>query len=146
MEFYDSKEEEESSKNIAKKIKQVLDFVRGMTEAERKAFIETLIMAIKEAEVILMPLIEKAKKSKLNEEELLLFVKVSTEIKELMEKVETIQLVLGVSLKQSADKIFFHWKQEAEKGNAKAKELYDQCYPSYLASLEEKASEQENLN
>jgi hypothetical protein len=40
----------------------------------------------------------------------------------------------------------FLLKQEAAKGNTKAKEIYDDLYPSYKAALEEEASDPELMN
>jgi hypothetical protein len=146
MEFYDSPEAEEESKSIAKKIDAVHDFFKDMSPEETQAFFKKLTSSLELLRKAVEDINEKAKYEPLNKEEKKFMRKVKKDLKLLSQKFEDTMLVLGHSLVMQANDYMFLLKQEAARGNTKAKEVYDELYPSYRAALEEEASDPELMN
>ena len=146
MEIYDSPEEKELSQNLTENLKRVRAFFDGMSAEEQNAYFHNMVKSIQELSEILTPIIEKAKREPLSDEEYELLIKGRDTIKKTQEEFDTMYYVLNYSLRAQADGLLFHLKQQAEKGNEKAKELYDDLYPKYREQLEEDISGPEVAN
>jgi hypothetical protein len=146
MEFYDSPEAEEESKSIAKKIDALHDFFKDMSPEETKAFFEKITTSLELLHKAVEDIKEKAKYEPLNKEEKKFLRKVKKDLKALNQKFEDTMLLLSHSLVMQANDYMVLLKQEAAKGNAEAKKVYDELYPSYKAALEEEASDPELMN
>jgi hypothetical protein len=146
MEYYDSPEAEEESKSLSKKIDAVHDFFKDMSPEETQAFFKKITSSLELLHKAVEEIKEKAKYEPLDNEEKKFMRKVKKDLKLLSQKFEDTMLVLGHSLVMQANDYMLLLKQEAAKGNAKAKEVYDELYPSYRAALEEEASNPELMN
>jgi hypothetical protein len=146
MEFYDSPEAEEESKSFAKKIDAIHDFFKDMSPEETQAFFKKITSSLELLRKTVEDIKEKAKYEPLDKEEKKFIRKVKKDLKLLSQKFEDTMLVLGHSLVMQANDYMFLLKQEAAKGNAEAKKVYEQLYPSYRAALEEEASDPDLLN
>lgn len=135
MEFFDSHETEQESKEFSKKVNDFLSNIITMSEDDLKFFQEDYLDAIKTFKVVIPPLLEKAKKEELTEEERELFINTYERYINLKQGLENMLLVLGNSLKKHADRIFFNIKQQALNGDPKAKELYADLLPKYKETL-----------
>ena len=135
MEFYDSHETEQESKEFSKKVNAFLSNFKNMSEEDLRQFKEQIIIVVKHYEDVLIPLLEKAKTEKLSEEENKLFIETFEPFAKLRQGIEDMLLVLGNSLKMQADGIFFNIKQQAAKGDPKAKEMYEDLLPHYKETL-----------
>jgi len=135
MEFFDSHETEQESKEFSKKVNDFLSNIRTMSEEDLQELKEQVTHAVKHFEDVLIPLLEKAKTEKLTDEENELFIKTFEPFAKLKQGIEDTLLFLGHSLKMRADGIFFNIKQQALNGDPKAKELYEELLPKYKETL-----------
>ncbi|MEI8202373.1 MAG: hypothetical protein WCH34_05140 [Bacteroidota bacterium] len=146
MEIYDSPEEKELSQNLTENLKQVRAFFDGMTAEEQSEYFQNITKSIQGWSEILTPLVEKAKHEPLSEDEYELLIKGRDAIKKTQEEFETMYYALNYSLRARADGMLFHLKEQAEKGDEKAKEVYDDLYPKYREQLESDISSPEVAN
>ena len=135
MEFYDSHETEHESKEMSKIINDNLAKFRNMSEEDLSNFQTQYLDAINNFKTVIPPLLERAKKDELTEEEKELFMETFERFQTIKQGLEDTILLLGHSLKVQADGIFFNIKQQAANGDPKAKEIYDELLPKYKETL-----------
>ncbi len=135
MEFYDSDETKHESKEFAKKINDHLTKFRNMSEEDLSNLQTQYLDAINNFKTVIPPLLERAKKDELTEEEKELFMETFERFQTIKQGLEDTILLLGHSLKVQADGIFFNIKRQAANGDPKAKEIYDELLPKYKETL-----------
>ena len=136
---YDSPEDKEKGKELAKKLEQILAVARD------KDFQAQLIKLVDEGLRFVTEMHEKAKYEPLDQTEQAALANMAEKMPIVLQFVQDCKLVLGNQIMIAADTQYFHLKRLAEEGNPDAKEAYERLKPLYQDSLKATFSK-ESLN
>jgi len=126
---YDSFEDKEKGKELAKKLEQLLALARD------KNFQAQLSKSIDDNLNFVTEMHEKAKYEPLEESEEELLKEIAEKMPIVLQFVQDCKLALGNELLIAADTQYFHLKRLAEQGDPKAKEAYERLKPLYQDSV-----------
>ena len=129
---YDSEEEKAAQESLAEKLKQTREF---LADKEKVKEVATVIGEMMEKVMDINARLKRGER--ITDEEKEFLFEADKEFKQLLQGFKDMQSIIEDNMIKQADAIFFNIKELAEKGDEKAKKLYEEILPKYKDALNE---------
>ena len=129
---YDSEEEKAAQESLAEKLKQTREF---LADKEKVKEVATVIGEMMEKVMDINARLKRGER--ITDEEKEFLFEADKEFKQLLQGFKNMQSIIEDNMIKQADAIFFNIKELAEKGDEKAKKLYEEILPKYKDALNE---------